>query len=207
MYSDGGDTAGSSLQSQQNIIFFLLTPVFFQSSPPSPVLTKLAKSEAHFILPLRYLNIFQSKYQCVINLDLTKLKYSFESPTSHFLKGEQMFLLSSLFSFCCRFLLQSADAPSVLLCLSVLGPGHGQSLRCSLSSRTSTLNRLLIRRKPTDLLSVSKTLVLLAVALFEPFSDQEPLYQQSPVGDCSLFFFLESGREEKVMWRFGAKQV
>lgn len=128
--------------------------------------------------------------QSVINPDLTKLQYSFGSITSHFLKGEQMFLLSSLFSFCRALLLQSADAPSVLLCLSVLGPGHSQGFRRNFNSRTSTLNRLFIRRKFTSLFRVSKTprsLVLLSVALFEPFSDQEPLHQQSPVGERPLF--------------------
>lgn len=113
----------------------------------------LMPSKSHFILLLRSMNMFQGKHQeepsaflragC-LTLDLTNLEYSVDSLTSCFLKGEQIFLLSSLFSFC-RLPVQSAVAFSVLLCLSVLWPGHGQSFRRSLNSISSIFNHLLFR--------------------------------------------------------------
>lgn len=112
----------------------------------------------------------------------------------HFLKGKQMLVLTLPPPFCCLF--QSAGPSATLLCLPVLGPGHGQSFwrRFSTVAITPSCRRLVVWREPAGVVFTSYTpnsLVLLAVALSEPLSDQETLHQQSPVGHGSFLLFLE----------------
>lgn len=185
---------------------FVLFPLLIMLQPKVPRINNHVKIDLKICSSLgtllaRNVTVFQSKYQeqqsdQVISFDWTKPRCVFGSLKSRFLKGEQVLLLSSLFSFCRGLPLQSTDAPSLLLCLPVLGPGHGQSLWCRLGWRASSLNLFLIWRKPTSLSEAPESVVLLSVALFQSFSDQEPLHQQSPVGYHPLFFFLESKREE-----------